>query len=844
MGQGLVLSDSVIFPSGPSMIAAMVIGLAAGLLVYLIAARPKLFFGRRGGSRQDRTLALFLAVIATTAILIAPLLLALQGGDAFASIPLLGIRLLQAVVLDNGFVDFIGGTPQGMLARVYYVLIGLGYILLPVLAAFNVYDLFAQRFSSFHMWKATKISVKGKNAYLFSAFNPITYRLAKDAQAADRDAVVLFGAMSKLDRDTWSTEISDLDYDRTICLGASYPEVALRLCLAFTFKRLYCFAITDRVSQDIADTCHAIALMRGLKTLEEDGEGKRCRAFVGADGNRARSRVRLFVTCDSLDDELVLDAANGDARVLDPHAEAGAVSGPLQLTVLNEPTMAMFDLLQEAPLLDVLGNPKPGIDGLRPAEPVTLNVLVLGEGSFAEEALKGILWCGQLYNVKLEVEVVSAAARSFSNRLYVRCPDLQMQDCFSLKFTQMELQSPAFEQDCLARYAAAKHLYVVSAIEDDALSFEIAMRIRRYFIGRSCVSHVDVSHNPLVACLIRGEVTSSLISAQFDEDVPNYGIVTFGCSAKLFSYASVLNSKLERTGQRASDLYDVVYNAIDSRLFASEDVNVSALRFCVDKALKQDLPQEDGADARPFGIACARQIVHYSNLAQALHAEYKAWSIASSELTDDAIVRLGAAEHDRWTMFYRTHGFSFLSPEEQKAYSRELCGKNTRHKIEALRKHSLMCPNDDIWANYLHAKSGFAYLDRAVLPEGEVSLNVVAADARGALVEGVAVQLLNGSYEVLEEWVSDGVAHKTAQLPLGRYILHPASALPGCECAPDLLVEIGEGPARVLDIAFEVEGRALVNPVVYDWAFALAAPSLAAGDRCNLTISSSHGRVG
>lgn len=182
-------------------------------------------------------------------------------------------------------------------------------------------------------------------------------------------------------------------------------------------------------------------------------------------------------------------------------------------------------------------------------------------------------------------------------------------------------------------------------------------------------------------------------------------------------------------------------------------------------------------------------------------------------------------------MFYRSHGFTYLSPQEQEAYSRELCGKNTRHKIEPLRKHALMCPNDEIWANYLHAKGGFSYTERSVLPEGDVRLSVSAVNEAGALVEGLAVQLLDDDYAVVEEWVTGTSEHLTRKLPHGRYILHPAAAMKGCECAADQVIEVDPANAAEveeapLSVSLKVEGRALVNPVVYDWAFAMAAPSL------------------
>ncbi len=820
MNSGISLNEAAFFASDAVMAGALIAALLLGAGVFLAVARPRpVFRGSRAGTRLDRTLGIFLAVLCATAVLIAPMLFILQEGDAIAAIPLLGIRLLQAIVLDNGFVDFIGGLPQGPLAQAYYFLVAIAYVALPVLAALNVYDLVAQRFSTFRARRLMRGLSRKRNVYLFNNFNRRTLSVARGALKNDDQALVIFSAMSKLEQDEWSTEIVQLHPDRAHCLEMSYPEAAAALCRAFKFATLSCFAVSDNAAKDIHDTCQALAILRGAKADENEP----CPTFQGEGADDARSRVRLFVSCDSMDDELVLDAANrkssGEGSSLAPMAE------PLQLTVLNEPTMASFALLEAAPLYDVLEDSAPGPEGLRPAEPTCLKVLILGSGRHAEEVLKSVLWCGQMYRVRLEVELADREALKLRDRVLMRCPEIALQDTYQLSFTQVELQSPALDAECLAKYVGCGHLYIVSAVEDDAHSHELAMHARLYFLNHGKGSHVNVSRNPRIACLIRDETMSSLIATQFDEDVPSYGIVPFGCESEVFSYESVVGSPLERAGQRAADLYDLLYNSVDGSLFSGEEISVADLRRCVDAALDAWSSSEDASSTKAPRITCERQIVHYSNLAQALHARYKAWAMCCEELSDEACIAFGENEHNRWTMFYRTRGFTFMSPAEQVLYSRELCGKNTRHKIESLRKHTMLCPNDEIWANYLHAKSGFAYEEPSALPGGNAHLAVSVVDAAGNAIEGIAVQLLDEGYALVEEWVSGASPHRSCGLSPGRYILHPASAMSGRECAADQTLELADELADQR-VSLMVEGRGLVNPVIYDWAFAMAAPRL------------------
>ena len=835
MSDGIALNENVFLMSDQVMVVALVAAVVLGIVVFVAVARPRSLFGRaRSGGSSGRKLGLFLGILCATATLVLPVLLCIQEGNALTAIPLLGVRLMQAIVLDNGYVDYIAGLPSGGLATVYYVLIALAYVALPILAALNVYDLIMQNLSRASAAYAVTVSSRGRNVYLFSDFNRNTYGLARDVLACDDRAFVVFAAMSKLERDTWSTEIAKLGSDYVKCFEADYPDMAVKLCSSFKFDQLCCFAISENCDRDVSETCRALGKLRGVRA---DERGVVCGAFTGADAAGKVARVQLYVTCDSADDQVILDAANGKG-------ERQGAAPPLRLTALNEATMASYLLMEQAPLYKALDQEEVGPIGLRPASMTVLNVLIVGSGRYAEEALKTSLWYGQMHNVSLHVDVASHDAEAMRDRVFQRYPSLRGNALFDLRFTQVSLQSPAFDDVYLARYADCAHAYVIVAVEDDALSYELAMHVRLFFLEHQTVRWADVASHPLIGCLMRDEAMSELVATRFDEDVPGYGLIPFGCSRRLFSYDNMVDSPLERAGQTASDLYDVLWNGLQGSTFSCDAVSVARLREAVAASLETSAASAIGSAAPAGGgIACMPQIRHHSNLSLALHAHYKAWALGyepgSGELREgksdlvrsipvETGVMLGTNEHDRWTVFYQAQGYTGLSFEDQERYSRLLPGKNNRHKIEPFKKHAFVCPNEGIWPNYLHAVGGFSYIDESPLESVGTPVRVRAV-ADGSADGELVLQLLDGEYRVVETWRADSSWHETVELPDGSYVIHPASALDGRECADDLPFDLLDGFVRIAGapvdaIEFSAAGKQQVNPVIYDWAFVFAAP--------------------
>ena len=897
--------------SSPLMACVMAAAIVAGIVVCVAYAR------RNRGSAGWK-LGLFLGVLATTAVLICPILLTTQDGNPLIAAPLLAIRLLQAIVLDNGFVDYLDGLPQGPIACAYYFLIGCAYVALPVLAALNIYDLLFRHFSKLEESFVAHWLARGRDVYLFNDLDDTTVMLARQILDHAEKPLVLFSSMSASERDAWSTEIASLGTHHVRYLEDAYVELACRLGRPFKFATLRCLALSADCAKNVSETSSALTALRGGI---RDDEALACDALLGPTAADRAGRIHLYARIDSPDDELVLDAANsasptaaarraGHAAGGQPEVDARMGTAPdnrfgprLPLTTMRDTTMATYALLQRAPLFSVLNDVDAGPEGLRPAEPCSLDVLVVGSGAYAEEALKAALWYGQMHNVRLRADVVGEDAHALEGRLLQRCPGLAERERFELAFTQIDVQSPEFDAHLRTRFGLGRHLYVIVALEDDALSHEVAMHTRLLFLDMDAGERIDVARHPLIACLVQNDAMAGLIAKDFDEKLPGWGITPFGSRDELFGYHALFESPLERAGQTAADTYDRLYSSIDGALFGGPDLDVGALKRCIAAFVEKDGRDAaaigSGASARRAGtgIDCLPRILHYSNLAMTLHARYKVWALgidgeAGSEaferaggaagMSDAAVVALGRCEHDRWTVFYQTEGFTFLDPEQQVRYSRSLPGNNGRHKIEPLKKHSLVCPNDDIWDNYLHAKSGFAYLERAAEKDGgagETASSVGTAASRegradgrvevvvhatdgttGRAPKGLRLQLLDDSWRVLDDWVvGDADADHAVSLACGDYVVHPASALPGLACAKDLRftvggtgdapgdgmlagssqttgvtgaqatspqAESGSGSVDRMLVEFDGAGSPLVNPVVYDWAFAALSPYL------------------
>lgn len=824
MGEGLMLSEGVYLSDG-TMLAAILIGVALFAVLLLVAARP--WHGRHAVSGWS--LGLLLGVTALTFTLLAPALWALRDGDPCVAFLQTLFLTIQSPTLNSGAADLVGGVATSPVSGAYYILLNVCYLAMPVLAVINVVDLIDRRFARIRFDAVCRLSVRRRNAYVFSGLGDRELRLAREVlERADRPEV-LFSNAPRAARDDFADRIVALDSPHVHFLSEGLTATAERLCREMRFASCHFLVVSDDVARNVAKASSALERIRGVGVGPDGEPNQVLPAFTGhaipRAGRASSGDVSFVVRVDSPDDPVVLDAAN-----------TGGEAVSLSLRTLQDETLAAVDLLSRAPLYTALGQEPASPAALRPATPQTLDVLVLGAGHLAEEVLLSVLWAGQMHNVRLRVTVADEGASALRERIGLRCRELMDLSgekdgdpgLFSLEFRSVALRSPRLYDQVLDPLAGSEHLYVVAALaRGDATNYELALDTRLYLLDRRARALADLA-DPVIAAYVRDPSMSRLIPSELDVGAKSYGIVTFGAS--LFGYDTIAGSELERRAQLADDLYGYLYN-LDTRAFCGPKVDPLAVRLATSRLMEARSGRRE-----PVTVSAKDYIIYQSNLATALHADYKAWAMGldvasgespSGDLSAGVIRSLARVEHDRWWCFYLTYGYSRLTDEQRAYFSARLRDgtrdKNRLRKLEPLRKHTLLCPHAELWDSYVRSMSGFAYGRRLPAGEGGVTVCVAVRCADGSPAAGMRVQLVTAAdHLVADEWDVADAAHECPPVPAGEYLLHPCRAVPGRQAGDDVPLTVGAASdGAELEAVVEKTDK-LVNTEVYDMAFVCA----------------------
>ncbi|OUP38488.1 hypothetical protein [Olsenella sp. An188] len=842
-GAGLYVADGL-FLGDAVLLAFMVVGVVAALVPMTLLSRSP--DGRRHVS--DVLLGLLVGFFILTFVLLVPVIWVTQGGDPLLAFLRTTFLTIQSPTLNSGAADVVGGLPTSWVGSAYCVLLNVCYVAMPLLAISNIPDLLGHRLSRLRYWAICRWGVRGRSVYVFSGLGDREMSLAGEvlSRAGKRGAagragrpVVIFANVSHVEKDEFSDALIAIDSADLHCLEQGFSDVALRLCNPIRFKTCSLFALSDDATRNVAKTCTALAKLRGTTSTEGGIELPGTKAFLqsanvcegtAADGDLPVNRVKFYVRIDSPDDQLVIDAAN---------TSTGGAEGvcPLRVRTLKEESLAAFSLLRRAPLYRALSDEPASCVSLRPSVAQELNVLVLGSGSFAEAMVLNVLWAAQMHNVLLHVTVAGEGVAEMEARMRMRYRGLfeidehfgagyTQRNLFDLSFVPCSLRSPELYRSALGPLAACEHLYLIVALEDgDAANHEIALNARLFYLDYH-VGEAEPPIVPTIAALIKDESMARLVSGKLDLGTKSYGIVTFG--SDLFGYDSVLSSDLEREAQSADDVYGYVCGV--GGVFHDERANPDDVRTLVVDMLEN--PPRGGV--RSQDISSAPQVMYHSNLAQALHAEYKAWAMgldsgegvranAGLEISAEVVERMAQIEHNRWWVMYLTFGYTYLTPDQRQRFSSVLgvdfANKNRLRKLDEVRKHALLCPWERVWDNYASAVGGFAYRLPATLGEGSTRL-VLRVRGGAPDLEAIRLQLVTQrDHLVVDSWDAGSSPHAVPSLPAGSYLVHPVSAPSGFQVADDVEVVVdGRDEELTVDLSLP-DCSPLVNPAVYDMAF-------------------------
>lgn len=311
--------------------------------------------------------------------------------------------------------------------------------------------------------------------------------------------------------------------------------------------------------------------------------------------------------------------------------------GQIRVKLIDEIKYSCYTLLDQAPLFENIRNNK-------------ISALIVGCDYTGMEMLKSIIWCGQIDDIELEINVIDKAANEKNKQLKLQCPEL-FSDEYKINFIQTDVKNVDFE-DVLDKHCK-NTTYVVVATGDDKINIDTAVYLRKYFLRK------DVSHffnKPTIYLRVRNALKNKQVDMLHNNRMESYDLHAFGSMDKTFVAENLFGTTLERKSK-------CVHLAYCDSLDGTCDEKNKALESYYDKEYNQR-----------------------SSFASALHIKYKMFScgiknISGQEISvsqakefeymlcdKNVVEKIAKLEHKRWSAFMRTEGYVRASIDNVNTY--------------------------------------------------------------------------------------------------------------------------------------------------------------------------------
>lgn len=309
----------------------------------------------------------------------------------------------------------------------------------------------------------------------------------------------------------------------------------------------------------------------------------------------------------------------------------------IQVKLLDEVKYSCYALLDQMPLFDGAKDNK-------------ISALIIGCDYTGTEMLKAIMWCGQVTGYRLEINVIDKCADLREKEFTRACPSVDL-SYYGIRFIKADVNTSDFEL-ALDQYCQDTS-YVVVITGDDRINIDTAIFLRKYFLRR------DKNHfhnRPKINLRVRDALKNKQMEALCNASIDAYALFAFGSVEKTFNINNLMSSPLEKM---AIGVHLAYYNALSG---TDEQIH---------KAMEEYYLQE------------YRQ---RSSFAVALHIKYKMFAcgiqgISGQPVSEEQIKEFEAAisdpaklemlaklEHNRWSAFMRSEGYSTAAREDVQVY--------------------------------------------------------------------------------------------------------------------------------------------------------------------------------
>lgn len=489
----------------------------------------------------------------------------------------------------------------------YIIYLAVNYILFataPVCLSALVVSQFGDTSDRIRRWL-----IRAKECHIFSELNEQSLALAKSLSEKDGKKVLIF-CNSKDAPKSLRSQVRNFG---GVLLYATAD--ALGFTKRYAHVRFYQMATSE--DQNVQKASVLLQWQEDLQKKEVGNEKKNTRC------------VEIFAFIGTKSKALIVEDI--------PHKY-------VKLRIIDEISLLCNNLFMERPLYTGLGEKK------------KISVMIVGCGKTGMQMIKTAVWCGQLENYALEINVFDKNVDPITRKnmareeLFAACPELNLPE-YNIRFYNSDATCHEFEsmvvQNC------ADTTYVVLAMKDDDLNIETAIRLRGLFLRSDEVCHAT----PVINARVRNDVKLKNLSSN-SAYLQKRQIFTFGSVEELFDIDVLMNSELER------------------------------IAFMVHLHYYGVLHLEENHEDYVGAVAAleAKEYNRNSSMANALHIQYKLFdcgllSAEQQELTDDlaaefqryiaqpeVLERVAKLEHRRWNAFTRSLGYSTVSMATVKKY--------------------------------------------------------------------------------------------------------------------------------------------------------------------------------
>ncbi len=531
------------------------------------------------------------------------------------------INLLQIISLDADFLEFrdfvTAQLGTGVFTRLFFSLIAAIHLLLPSISAMTAVTIVVNWLERLKMGI---ISGKKNNLYIFSELNSDTITLARNIRKTDTRGELLF--LDKTDSD----ETADV---RKNLHCSIMPENISQFNIQAAKRQVYVYCMSHENRVNLNSFLDIMASL-SKKTPEE------------------QQNIHVFLASNDSSAELIIDSID---------------KGYVNTTLINEERMAVYGLLEEYPLLKYSKNK-------------TISVLICGFSKTADEMLRAVLWCGQLYGYKLSVKLAARNIGEKADDFKARYPGL-FSDRYDIRFYDYKNE---LEFSSLLENDFSQCNYIVVAEDNEERTVEMSIRLRRTYYK------MDKEYKncpPIFAYITDSEKAAAVSILKTAEAKPerrvNYDIIPFGVASDIYTFSYLTDSRIDLLAKNIHLVYEDIFSPgnIDPiaalKGYHTFEVNKNAsksnavhIRYKL-LLLGMDYTEDENAEETDF----------------------------SSHLNDEMLEKLAVAEHNRWMAFLESEGWTEASVAQVNAYKASELSRG-RHNCPIIKTHPYICDYYDL----------------------------------------------------------------------------------------------------------------------------------------------------